>query len=150
MTEYNSLSVYKGDIFDSLTRYGLGWDSFFRNLNLDLNTAVESTKYPPYNLVETGENQYSIEMAVAGFDEKDISVEARQNRLTISGSRTDREENRTYHHQGLASRSFSRSFVLPEHMEVKAARIRNGILLIDLEYRIPESHKPRKIPILTG
>lgn len=150
MTGYNELSLYRGDLFDSLSKYGLGWDSFFKSLNLDLNTAVESTKYPPYNLVETSENQYSIEMAVAGFDERDITVESNQNRLTISGSKESKTEGKTYHYQGLASRSFARSFVLPTNMNVVGASMKNGILTVNLEYHVPDAMKPKRIPIQIG
>ena len=148
MTEYNSLSVYRGDLFDSLTRYGLGWDQFFKSLNPLLDNAVSSTNYPPYNIVENGDI-YQIEMAVAGFKESDLSIEAKQNRLTISGSKQVKED-KTYRYQGLASRAFTRSFVLPEHLIVKGASLNDGILTIDLQYVVPEELKPKQIPIKTA
>ena len=147
MTEYNSLSVYRGDLFDSLTRYGLGWDQFFNSLNPLLDTASGSSNYPPYNIVDSGDSKYQIEMAVAGFNESELSIEAKQNRLTISGSKEKKEETKTYRYQGLASRAFTRNFVLPEHLEVCGANLKDGILTIDLKYVIPEELKPKKIQI---
>jgi molecular chaperone IbpA len=148
MTEYNSLSVYRGDLFDSLTRYGLGWDRFFDSLNPLLDTAVGSSNYPPYNIVDVGDSKYQIEMAVAGFKESELSIETKQNRLTVSGTK-DKKEEKTYRFQGLASRAFSRTFVLPEHLVVCGAALKDGILTIDLKYVVPEELKPKQIPIKT-
>lgn len=149
MTEYNSLSVCRGDLFNSLTRYGLGWDQFFKTLDplLD-NIAASSSNYPPYNIIENGDI-YQIEMAVAGFKESDLTIEFKQNRLTVSGAKQSKED-KTYRYQGLASRSFLRSFLLPEHTVVKGALLKDGMLTIDLQYVLPEELKPRQIPIKTA
>lgn len=150
MTEYNGLSLYRGDLFDSLSRHGLGWDSFFKSLNTNLDSVVSSTNYPPYNIIELGEDQYEIELAVAGFNDSDLIIEVRENRLNISGSKKERSEGRNYRHQGLASRAFARSFLLPEHMEVTGASLKDGILTVSMRFILPDEKKPRLIPIKTG
>ena len=117
---------------------------FDRLLNL-LDTASEQG-YPPYNIERSDENNYRVTVAVAGFAEKDLTVDVKDRVLTIAGKREDGQK-ADFLHQGIAGRAFERSFQLAEHVEVKAARLENGLLHVDLERIVPEEKKPRRITI---
>jgi len=108
--------------------------------------------YPPYNIDRTGENAYRISVAVAGFTDADLSIEAKENRLAIRGEKQTNDEERTADvlYQGIAARTFERSFQLADYVEVKAARLENGLLHVDLVREIPEAMKPRAIPIASS
>jgi molecular chaperone IbpA len=118
---------------------------FDRLLNL-LESADTAGGYPPYNIERSDENNYRITVAVAGFSEKDLGVEVRDGVLTVTGKREEADK-ASYLHQGIAGRAFERSFQLAEHVEVKGARLENGLLHIDLERVVPEEKKPRRIVI---
>ena len=113
-------------------------------LNL-LDTASDQG-YPPYNIERSDENNYRVTVAVAGFAEKDLSVDVKDRVLTVSGKREDGAK-ANFLHQGIAGRAFERSFQLAEHVEVKAARLENGLLHVDLEHIVPEEKRPRRITI---
>jgi molecular chaperone IbpA len=120
---------------------------------LDTLTSFEgdAPSYPPYNIERVGENEYRISMAVAGFGEADLSLEVKENTLSIRGeklSETD-ESGMTYLHRGIAARSFERRFQLADHVVVKGASLENGLLHVDLVRELPEAMKPRTIPIET-
>ena len=117
---------------------------FDRLLNL-LDTASEQG-YPPYNIERSDENNYRVTVAVAGFAEKDLTVDVKDRVLTITGKREDGQK-ADFLHQGIAGRAFERNFQLAEHVEVKAARLENGLLHVDLERIVPEEKKPRRIVI---
>ena len=108
--------------------------------------------YPPYNIERTGENTYRISVAVAGFAEPEISIVAKENTLTIKGEKqTKTEENKgEVLYQGIAARTFERTFQLAEHVEVKGASLENGLLHVDLVREVPEAKKPRQIAIGNG
>jgi molecular chaperone IbpA len=105
--------------------------------------------YPPYNIERSDENNYRVTLAVAGFAEKDLSVDVKDRVLTITGKREAEtsEKQPSLLYQGIAGRSFERSFQLAEHVEVKAAQLQNGLLHVDLERVVPEEKKPRRIQI---
>ncbi|MEL6437329.1 MAG: Hsp20 family protein [Pseudomonadota bacterium] len=133
-------------------RSTVGFDRLFNMLDT-LAQPETGQSYPPYNIERTSEHAYRITMAVAGFAENDISIEARANQLTVAGAKTeDTEEDtkREFLHRGIASRAFERRFHLADHVEVKDATLENGLLHIDLEREIPEAMKPRKIEIAGG
>jgi molecular chaperone IbpA len=113
-------------------------------LNL-LDTASDQG-YPPYNIERSDENNYRVTVAVAGFADKDLSVDVKDRVLTISGKKEDTDRS-AYLHQGIAERAFERSFQLAEHVEVKGARLEKGLLHVDLERRVPEEKRPRRITI---
>jgi molecular chaperone IbpA len=117
---------------------------FDRLLNL-LDTASEQG-YPPYNIERSDENNYRVTVAVAGFAETDLSVDVKDRVLTITGKKEDGAK-ADFLHQGIAGRAFERSFQLAEHVEVKAARLENGLLHVDLERIVPEEKRPRRIQI---
>jgi molecular chaperone IbpA len=104
--------------------------------------------YPPYNIERSDENNYRVTLAVAGFAEQDLSVDVKDRVLTVSGKRDEAEKaSSALLHQGIAGRAFERSFQLAEHVEVKAARLENGLLHVNLERIVPDEKKPRRIAI---
>ena len=111
---------------------------------------LESAGYPPYNIEVTGDDEYQITMAVAGFTDDELSIESKQNELTVAGERTESEEERKFLHRGIATRSFERKFQLADHVYVKGARLEHGLLHVELYRELPEALKPRSISIATG
>jgi molecular chaperone IbpA len=108
-----------------------------------------SNGYPPFNIEESGEDRYRIELAVAGFADEDLDIELREQTLIVSGRRTS-DEKRTYLHRGIAERAFERRFNLADHVVVDGASLINGLLVIDLRRELPEAMKPRKIAIASS
>jgi molecular chaperone IbpA len=109
-----------------------------------------NNNYPPYNVVKYDEDNYEIQVAVAGFGTEEVTVEVDQNQLVIKGEHIESEADTTvYLHRGLAARNFQRSWTLADYMEVKGAETKNGMLCIKLVRIVPESLKPRKIDIIS-
>ncbi len=129
--------------FAPFYRSSVGFDRLFDLLE---QTAEAAPGYPPYNIERTDDTHYRITLAVAGFAEKDINVEVRDGVLTVTGKREDQEK-QTYLHQGIAGRAFERQFQLADHVEVRDAKLENGLLHIALERVVPEEKKPRRIAI---
>ena len=102
--------------------------------------------YPPFNVEQIGEDNFRIELAVAGFGEDDLNIEFKQNSLVVTGSRKPVEQ-RNFLHRGIAERSFERRFGLADHVRVSGAKLENGLLTIELVRELPELLKPRKIEI---
>lgn len=134
--------------FSPLYRSTVGFDRLFSMLD-SLGQPDAGSSYPPYNIERTGEDAYRISMAVAGFSEDDISIEAHRNVLTIKGERKEEMANEGSEllYRGIASRAFERRFQLADHVDVVGAALKNGLLHIDLKRNIPEEMKPRKIAI---
>ena len=137
--------------FSPLYRSTVGFDRLFTMLD-SLATPESTQTYPPYNIERTGEDSYRISMAVAGFSETDIAIEAHRNALSIKGERKDEGngEGSEVLYRGIAARSFERRFQLADHVEVTGAVLKNGLLHIDLKRTVPEELKPRKIEIANG
>ncbi|WP_102961194.1 Hsp20 family protein [Mangrovicella endophytica] len=137
--------------FAPLYRSTVGFDRLFSMLD-GLSQPDNGQSYPPYNIERTGENAYRIVMAVAGFGDTDLSIESRENVLTVKGEKAEdsAEGERELLYRGIAGRSFERRFQLAEHVEVKGASLRNGLLHVDLVRVIPEAMKPRRIEIATA
>ena len=134
--------------FSPLYRSTVGFDRMFSMLD-NMNSPESAQTYPPYNIELTGDNSYRITMAVAGFGESDLAIEAKENTLSITGelqSSDDGDENEVLF-RGIAGRAFERRFQLADHVEVRGATLENGLLHIDLVREIPEAMKPRKIDI---
>jgi molecular chaperone IbpA len=132
-----------------LYRSTVGFDRLFSLL--DQVAGMEAApSYPPYNIERTGDNAYRITLALAGFTDADLSIEAKQNTLTIRGEKQKAEPAGEMLYQGIAARAFERKFELADHVEVKAASLANGLLHVDLVREIPEQFKPRRIPIGAG
>ena len=131
-----------------LYRSTVGFDRLFSMLDgFDASTPG----YPPYNIERTGENDYRISIAVAGFGENELSIESKENTLTVKGEKQTKEEaNGEVLYQGIAARAFERAFQLADYVQVKSASLENGLLHIDLVREIPEAKKPRQIAIGSG
>jgi molecular chaperone IbpA len=138
--------------FAPLYRSTVGFDRMFSVLDqLDgLEGSVPS--YPPYNIERNGENAFRISVAVAGFTNADLSIETKENTLTIHGEKqaTDEEKRSDVLYKGIAERAFERSFQLADHVVVRSAKLANGLLHIDLVREVPEAMKPRAIPIVSS
>jgi molecular chaperone IbpA len=132
----------------ALNRALVGFDRIFDDMERRFSNQI-SNNYPPYNVAKLQENLYEIEMAVTGFEKDEIKVTVEQNELTIIGER-DKNDDVTveFLHRGLALRDFERKFTLAEHMKIVSATIKNGILQIRIERKIPEEMKPRVIDIV--
>ena len=133
--------------FTPLYRSAIGFDRMAHLLDTLSRTEQTQPSYPPYNIELTGEDKYRITMAVAGFNQSELMIELNQNSLTVSANKVADDQQRTYLHQGIAARSFERRFQLADHVQVISATYENGLLHIDLQRVIPESMKPRTIPI---
>ncbi len=134
--------------FSPLYRSTVGFDRMFSMLD-NMNQPEQAKTYPPYNIEVTGENSYRITMAVAGFGEEDLSIEARENTLSVNGEIREDEakEGHEVLFRGIAGRSFERRFQLADHVEVRDASLEKGLLHIDLVREIPDAMKPRQISI---
>ena len=134
--------------FDLLWRdispFTIGFDRTFDTLALLANSKQQTSNYPPYNIRKLSEDKYTIELAVAGFEESEIDIEAAGENLTIKGSK-DQDASEGLVHQGLAARNFNKTFVLSDDMVIKGAALSNGMLYIGIERIIPEDKNPRKI-----
>ena len=134
---------------NALNRALIGFDTMFDQLERRFANQIQNN-YPPHNIIRTGENTYAIEVAVAGFAKNEVLVTIENNELSIKGEKVDTvvDENIQYLHRGLASRDFVRVFPLAEHIEVKGAEIKDGILTVKLERIVPEELKPRVIDVV--
>jgi molecular chaperone IbpA len=133
-----------------LYRNTVGFDRLFSMLDQLVSVDAAPT-YPPYNIERTGENAYRISVAVAGFTDRDLSIEVKENALSVRGEKKNSEERRSdVLYQGIAARTFERRFQLADGVQVTGAALENGLLHIDLVREIPEAKKPKLIPIASG
>ncbi|MDI1327823.1 MAG: Hsp20 family protein [Brevundimonas sp.] len=137
--------------FTPLYRSAVGFDRLAGLLESAARTSQENG-WPPYNIETTGENAYRIEVAVAGFKPDELTLEVKENLLTVTGRKTANDDaaGRTYLHRGLAERDFERRFQLADYVVVKGADLADGLLSIELARELPEALKPRQIEINTG
>jgi molecular chaperone IbpA len=135
--------------FAPLYRSTVGFDRMFSMLDQAGGSEGSVSSYPPYNIERANENTYRISVAVAGFTDADLSIETNENRLTIRGEKQANEAEKTGDvlYQGIAARSFERSFQLADYVQVKSASLENGLLHVDLVREVPEAMKPRTIQI---
>lgn len=131
-----------------LFRSTVGFDRMGRLLDTALNS--EAPSYPPYNIEKLADDAYRVTMAVAGFSAEDIDITQDNNTLIVKGGQEKSGPEAKYLHRGIATRAFERRFDLAEHVNVTAADLANGLLVIDLKREVPEELKPRKIAIETG
>jgi len=127
---------------------GIGFEQLFDMFDSAMHTT--NTSYPPYNVIQMDDDNFAIEIALAGFNEADISITKDGSQLTISGEKAAEESSAKadmYLHRGISSRAFSRDFVLAEHVDVTGATMKDGILLVQLKRELPEAMKPRTIAI---
>ena len=131
------------DTFGQFRPFAIGFDRYFEDLERMSN--ITQTNYPPYNVVKEDDEHFSVELAVAGFSKKDVSITKEKNVLVIEGKVED--ESKDFVHKGLASRAFKRSFTLADDVEISGASLKDGILVVSLERVIPEEDKPVSIKI---
>jgi molecular chaperone IbpA len=131
----------------ALNRALVGFDRIFDDMERRFANQI-SSNYPPFNIAKIAENLYDIAIAVTGFEKDEIAVTVEANELTVKGERKNNDPEPEYLHRGLALRDFEKTFTLAEHMKVRKAEIKNGILLIQIEREIPEELKPRVIDVV--
>ena len=135
--------------FSPLYRSVVGFDRLAAQL--DQAAAQESAAgYPPYNIERTDENAYRVEIAVAGFRPDELTIEVKENLLTVTGRKAANDDSRKFLHRGLAERNFERRFQLADYVIVTDAALADGLLSISLKRELPEALKPRTIAINTG
>jgi len=133
-----------------LYRSTIGFDRLAQLLDGVSGFDNEAAAYPPYNIERTGDNEYRITMAVAGFGSEEIRIEVKESTLSVRGEKKPEDKERQFLHRGIAQRSFERRFQLADHVEVSGADIKDGLLHIDLVRNLPERMKPRTIAIGNG
>ena len=143
-------------IFNKLRPVSVGFDSIFDHFENTwdddfFNLPSASNNYPPYNIVKSGNNKYDVEVALAGFNKKDINVNVGDGMLTIESKKEDKnsdeDENGEVLHKGISQRYFKRSFSVADDVEVKGAKLENGLLRVSMERKIPEARKLKTIDV---
>ena len=131
------------DTFGQFRPFSIGFDKLFSDMERISNI---NDNFPPYNVIKSSDDSYLIELAVAGFNKEELSIEYKDSILTVTGDNTTRQE-LDFVHKGISERSFKRRWTLGEHVKVKSANVVNGLLVISLEREIPEEEKPQVIKI---
>ena len=131
-------------VFDPFKNMTVGFDNIFDQLSTLSDFDIPN--YPPYNIKKIDKENYQLEMALAGFSKDEIDVEVKENTLTISARTSDKEED-SFVHQGIARRAFKRRWTLAEHLEVDEAKLKDGILIVEMKLNLPEEKKPKTIKI---
>jgi molecular chaperone IbpA len=137
--------------FGNLYPSTLGFETMLRDIESIMQNSVEtvSDKFPPHNIIKVNDTHYMVELAIAGFDEKEIDITVKDGLMTVIGEKEQADNEVNYLHKGIGTRSFSKTIRLADTIEVQGAAFKNGILSIGLENIIPESKKPKKIEIGT-
>lgn len=143
MTQYTFSTI---DL-PTLHRHAVGFDRMFEELGRTFANTRQQDNYPPYNIAKLDDTHFVIEVAVAGFAEDELDVELKDGVLTVKGEQAKKESEIVYQHKGISSKSFVRTFTLGEHVEVRGATVKNGILAVALELVVPEEKQPKKIAI---
>ena len=146
MTQLQIHTLDLPSFVNQIHRQTIGFDSLFEQLNRNFANS-KSDNYPPHNVVKLDDTHYVIEVAVAGFAENEIDVELKENVLTVKGEQEKTDKEIEYLHKGISARNFVRTFPLAEHIEVRGATVKNGILAIALEQVVPEEQKAKKVQI---
>jgi molecular chaperone IbpA len=136
--------------FAPLYRSTVGFDRLVQLLDSVTGFDAETPAYPPYNIERLAENEYRITMAVAGFAESELTLEVKESTLTIKGEKAADDKERVFLHRGIAARAFERRFQLTDHVEVRGADLKDGLLHVDLVRNVPERLKPRTVAIGNG
>ena len=136
-------------IFNQLRPFSVGFDDMFDHF--DSMVSMGSSNYPPYNIVKTDKNSYNVEIALAGFNKKDISVEVENGILTIESIKDkdtkEVEDNDGILHKGISKRYFKKSFTIADDVEIKGAELKDGMLRVSMEKIVPEAKKLKTIEI---
>ena len=133
-------------VFDPFKNMTVGFDDIFDQLSSMSKYVNDIPNYPPYNIKKVGKDKYQLDMALAGFTKEDVKVETGDNVLTISASSYEKEDD-SFVHKGIAKRAFKRQWTLAEHLEVQDAKLKDGVLTVDMKLNLPEEKKPRTIKI---
>ena len=133
-------------VFDPFKNLTVGFDDIFDQLSSMSKYVNDIPNYPPYNIKKVGKDKYQLDMALAGFSKDDVKVEVKENTLTVSASSSDKEDD-SFVHKGIAKRAFKRQWTLAEHLEVQDAKLKDGVLTVDMKLNLPEEKKPRTIKI---
>ena len=149
------MTKHQLSIFNQLRPLSIGFNNVFDHfesmLNDDFGLRQPTVNYPPYNIVETSKNNYDIEVALAGYNKKDIDVTFENGQLIIKSKKSDKDESKDKDgntiYKGIAKRYFERSFTIADDVEVKSAELKDGLLKVSLEKIVPESRKPKTIDI---
>jgi len=136
--------------FAPLYRSTVGFDRLFDLLDAAPGFDAAAPAYPPYNIERLGESEYRITMAVAGFSEDELKIDVKEQTLTVRGEKKAEDKERQFLHRGIATRAFERRFQLADHVEIKGADLKDGLLHVDLVRNVPERLKPRTIAIANG
>ena len=139
-------------IFNNLRPITVGFDNMFDHFEHMMDDSFfgrSIANFPPYNIVKTGENSYDVELALAGFNKKDIEVEYKENQLTVKSKKQEetKDEDGNIIHRGISKRMFSKSFTIANDVEVKGAELKDGLLKVSMERIIPEHKKAKLIDI---
>ena len=141
-------------IFNNLRPITVGFDDMFDHFEHMMDDSFfgrSVANFPPYNIVKTGENTYDVELALAGFNKKDIEVEYKENQLTVKSKKQEKQEETDEDgnviHRGISKRMFSKSFTIANDVEVKGAELKDGLLKVSMERIIPEHKKAKTIDI---
>ena len=137
--------------FAPFRRSTVGFDRLFDMLE-NSNAGQAQENYPPFDLIKKGDNDYCIQLAVAGFTRDEIDITSQQNQLIVTGRKSDESSDKEgdFIYRGIANRSFERRFALADHIQIKGADLKDGLLSIGLVREIPEAMKPKKINIGSG
>jgi len=137
--------------FGNLYPSTLGFETMLRDIESIMQNSVEtvSDKFPPHNIIKVNDTDYMVELAIAGFDEKEIDITVKDGLMTVKGEKQQADNEVNYLHKGIGTRSFSKTIRLADTIEIQGAAFKNGILSIGLENIIPESKKSKKIEIGT-
>ena len=133
-------------VFAAFKNLTVGFDDIFDQLSSMSKYVNDIPNYPPYNIKKVGKDKYQLDMALAGFSKDDVKVEVNDNTLTVSASSSDKEDD-SYVHKGIAKRAFKRQWTLVEHLEVQDAKLKDGVLTVDMKLNLPEEKKPKTIKI---
>ncbi len=135
-------------VFHNINRYAIGFDHLMDHMvALHKNDSLTGNDYPPYDIVKEGDNDYRIELAVAGFKKDELKINLKDNYLTIEGESNSKNSNGEYLHKNIARRSFIKRFSLADNVEVEDATFEDGVLAVSLKHNIPEEQKPKEIAI---
>ena len=139
-------------IFNNLRPITVGFDDMFDHFEHMMDDSFfgrSVANFPPYNIVKTGDNTYDIELALAGFNKKDIEVEYKENILTVKSKKQEetKDEDGNIIHRGISKRMFQKSFTIANDVEVKGAELKDGLLRVSMERIVPEHKKAKLIDI---
>ena len=148
MTDFNIGKIAFGPAFKDFDKFFVGFDDQVARMQKLHNDVTKNfPNYPPYNIRKNGENSYTIEMAVAGFGQNEIDIEIEGGKLIVKGNIASADGEDNFLCKGIANRAFTRAFFIDDKFEVKDAELFNGMLKIALDRLIPETQKPKKVPV---